>query len=96
VIGAPSSKGFLVTKFLDAQTYVHINQWRIKDFERKRIRASGCQTQLNSCAYISKNVPPLQLAIIFYIHSSIATIFGKNVAEKVDNQDILYFLTTPN
>jgi len=30
----------------------------------------------------------------FYIHSSIATIFGINVAEKVGNQNILYFPTT--
>jgi len=32
----------------------------------------------------------------FYIHSLIATIFGTNVAEKVDNQNVLYFPTTPN
>jgi len=32
----------------------------------------------------------------FYIHSSIATIFGTNVAEKVGNQNILCFPTTPN
>jgi len=42
-----------------------------------------------------KNVPPLQLAIIF-TYSSIATIFGTNVAQKVGNQNILYFPTTPN
>jgi len=42
-----------------------------------------------------KNVPQLQLAIIFYIHSSITTIFGTNVAEKVGNQNVLYFPTTP-
>ena len=32
----------------------------------------------------------------FYIHSSIATIFGTNVAKKVGNQNVLYFPTTPN
>jgi len=32
----------------------------------------------------------------FYIHSSIETIFGTNVAEKVGNQNILYFPTSPN
>jgi len=32
----------------------------------------------------------------FYIHSSIATIFGTTVAEKVGNQNILYFPTSPN
>ena len=43
---------------------------------------------------VPKNVTPLHLAIIFYIHSSIATIFGTNVAEKVGNQNVLYFPTT--
>jgi len=32
----------------------------------------------------------------FYIHSSIVTIFGNNVAEKVGNQNVLYFPTSPN
>jgi len=32
----------------------------------------------------------------FYIHSSIATIFGTNVAEKVGNQNAFYFPTTPH
>ena len=32
----------------------------------------------------------------FYIHSSIATIFDINVAEKVGNQNVLYFPTSPN
>ena len=32
----------------------------------------------------------------YYIHSSIATIFGTNVAEKLGNQNVLYFPTTPN
>ena len=31
-----------------------------------------------------------------YIHGSIATIFGKNDAEKVGNQNILYFPTSAN
>jgi len=44
---------------------------------------------------VSKNVSPLQLAIIF-TYSSIATIFGTNVAEKVGSQNVLYFPTTPN
>jgi len=30
------------------------------------------------------------------MHSLIATIFGTNVAEKVGNQNALYFPTTPN
>jgi len=32
----------------------------------------------------------------FYIHSPIATIIGTNVDEKVGNQNILYFPTSPN
>jgi len=42
-----------------------------------------------------KNVPPLTCYNL-YIRRSIATIFGKNVAEKVGNQNVLYFLTSPN
>jgi len=44
---------------------------------------------------VSKNVPSLTCYNL-YIHGSIATIFGKNVAEKVGNQNILYFPTSPN
>jgi len=32
----------------------------------------------------------------FYIHSSTATVFGTNVAEKVGNHNVFYFPTTPN
>jgi len=39
---------------------------------------------------VSKNVPPLQLAII------VTYAVGINVAEKVGNQNILYFPITPN
>ena len=39
---------------------------------------------------VSKNVPPFTCCNL-YIHGSIATVFGKNVAEKVDNQNVLYF-----
>ena len=42
---------------------------------------------------VSKNVPPLTCYNL-YIHGSIATIFGKNVGEKVGNQSILYFPTS--
>jgi len=42
-----------------------------------------------------KNVPPLQLAVIF-TYSLIATIFGTNVAEKAGNQNVLYFPTSAN
>jgi len=42
-----------------------------------------------------KNVPPLTCNNL-YVHSSIATIFSKNVADKVGNQNMLYFPTSPN
>ena len=43
-----------------------------------------------------KKRPTFTTSYNFYIHSSIATIFGTNVAEKVRNQNLLYFPTTPN
>jgi len=44
---------------------------------------------------VSKNVPPLTCHNL-RIHSSIATIFGTNVAEEAGNQNVLYFPTSPN
>ena len=44
---------------------------------------------------MSQKRPTFTTCYNFYIHSSIATIFGINVAEKVGNQNVLYFLTTP-
>jgi len=43
-----------------------------------------------------KKRPTYTTCYNFYIHRSIATIFGTNVAEKVGNQNVLYFPTTPN
>jgi len=43
-----------------------------------------------------KNHPTFTTCYNFYINSSIVTIFGTNVAEKVVNQNLLYFPTTPN
>jgi len=49
------------------------------------------------CLYLpQKQRPTFTTCYNFYIRSSIATIFGINVAEKVGNQNILYFPTTPN
>jgi len=50
---------------------------------------------INACTLCLKNVPPLTCYNL-YIHNSITTIFGKNIAEKVGNQNILYFPTSPN
>jgi len=43
---------------------------------------------------VSKKRPIFTTCYNFYIHSSIATIFGINVAEKVGNQ--MYFIFTPH
>jgi len=46
-----------------------------------------------------KNVPPLTYRyynLYISLHGSIAMIFGKNVAEEVGNQNVLYFPTSPN
>ena len=43
-----------------------------------------------------KKRPTLTTCYNFYIHSLTATIFGTNVAEKVGNQNVLYFPSTPN
>ena len=48
------------------------------------------------CTLYLKKRPTFTTCYNFYIHSSIATIFGTNVSEKVGNQNVLYFPTTPN
>jgi len=44
---------------------------------------------------VSKNVPPLTCYNLD-MHGSITIIFGKSVTEKVGNQSVLYFPTSPN
>jgi len=55
-----------------------------------------CQNTLYEFVHcVSKiNVAPLT-CYNHYIHGSTATIFGKNVAQKVGNQNVLYFPTSP-
>ena len=50
---------------------------------------------LQFCTLCLKNVPPLT-SYNLDTHGSIAIIFGTNVTEKVGNQNLLYFLTSPN
>jgi len=46
---------------------------------------------------VSKNVPPLTCYNLdLGLHGSITIIFGKNVTEKVGNQNALYLPTSPN
>jgi len=47
------------------------------------------------CALCLKKRPTPFACYDLYIHGSIATIFGTNVAEKVGNQNVLYFPTSP-
>jgi len=43
-----------------------------------------------------KKRPTFTACYNVYIHSSIATIFGTNVAQKVGSQNVLYFPSSPN
>jgi len=43
-----------------------------------------------------KKSPTFTTCCYYYMHSSIATIFGTNVAEKAGNQNVLYFPTSSN
>jgi len=45
---------------------------------------------------VSQKRPTFTTCYNFYIHSSISTIFGINIAEKVGSQNVLYFLTSSN
>jgi len=45
---------------------------------------------------VSEKRPTFTTCYNFYVRRSIATIFGTNVAEKVGNQNALYFPTSPN
>jgi len=67
-----------------------VKRWRTKSPEAAMISAN-----VGYSALCLKNVPPLTCYNL-YIHGSIATIFGKNVADKVGNQNVLCFPTSPN
>jgi len=43
-----------------------------------------------------KKRPTFDFGCNLYVHGSVATIFGRNVAEKVGNQNVLYFPTPSN
>jgi len=66
------------------------------NFAPGKIPSGG--NSFRKCIYTvsQKKRPTLTTCYNFYIHSSIATIFGINVAKKVGNQNVLYFPTTPN
>jgi len=46
--------------------------------------------------HVSKNIPPLTCYNLLNIHGSITIMFGTSVTEKVGNQNVLHFLTSPN
>jgi len=59
--------------------------------------ANVCST--DGTVYITlclKKRPIFTTCCNFYIHRSIAIIFGTNVADNIGNQNVLYFPTTPN
>jgi len=66
-----------------------------KNCQRQSCSAINCLSSGINTLCLKKR-PTFTICYSFYIHSSIATIFGTNVAEKVGNQNILYFPTTPN
>jgi len=51
---------------------------------------------INKNYTVSQKRPTFTTCYNFYINSSAATIFDTNVADKVGNQNILYFPTSPN
>jgi len=57
---------------------------------------SNCSPVIQNVHCVSKKRPTFRTCYNFYIHSWTATIFGTNVAEKVGNQNVLYFPTTSN
>jgi len=44
----------------------------------------------------SGTLDPARATTLCHIYGSIATIFGTNIAEKVGNQNVLHFPTSPN
>ena len=75
----------------------------ITQFEivRRCDTTSGTPYITSSCVVLHitqclKKRPTFTTCYNFYIHSSIATIFGTSVAQKVENQNVLYFPTSPN
>jgi len=64
----------------------------LANFNGFRVLAALLYGILHLCL---KNVPPLSRHNL-YIHGSITTIFGKNVAANVGNHNMLYFRTSSN
>ena len=87
-----------IAKFLQFQLTVNCVAIIVAFLGACAIKVSSPQV-CNDCRLptlhcVSENVP--HLTCYLYIHGLIATIFGKNVAVKVGNQNILYFPTWPN
>jgi len=64
---------------------------------RSKVKVTGLlnfRQLAKPCMLAAMTAAPLRGFLVTY--SSIATIFGINVAEKVGNQNVLYFPTTPN
>jgi len=72
-----------------------VAQGQLTAYSFNTICAKDYQKRLLHCMCFKKR-PTFTTCYNFYIHSSIATIFGINVVEKVGNQNVFYFPTSPN
>jgi len=86
---------FMVHLPLNRVVFLQFLNFRVSStFQLSHYFAGQCDwLQFVHC--VSKNIPPLTRYNL-YVHSSIARIFGINVAENVGNQNILYFPTSSN
>jgi len=74
-----------------------MSSWFLLGSPKIAVSASVLKLTQDSTNYtVSQKSPTFTTCYNFCIHSSIATIFGTNLAEKVGNPNVLYFPTTPN
>jgi len=87
-IANPPNKAQLEDTPYHSPDYIWVRAvvWECREGQTDR-HTDGCDQYT---PYLKKTVPPLTCYNVD-IHGSIATIFGKNVAEKVANQSELYF-----
>ena len=100
VVGATSSGGFLAWyAFVSVGLDIACAIWwmgHALNFLKSIIQNWQRMVSMVSLYTVSrKDVPPFTCYNLD-IHGSVATISSKNVAEKVGNQNVLYFPTSPN
>ena len=74
-------------------TQVHLEKWLLNSSS-----SSSVVVVVVVIHRVSKNVPVVPPSTCYNpdMHGSITIIFGKSVTEKVGNQNVLYFPTSPN